>query len=361
MTTTHEEKVEFESWVQETLTRVSPLSRSAAAAVGDASGTDEIRAGLAENGLLGALVPEEFGGLALSPLMIAALLRASGQHLVPTGLLSGSVVAPFVLGLAADEGDLLTAIAEGGTRIAWADLDGDDEVAVIDGHLTGTKTHVLDADAADRFLVTVGGTGVYLVDAAASGVAVETGRVLDSTRPVRRIHFTRAAARALTIADVRETIAQARLLLTFGLAAEAAGQAQATLDLSVSYALVREQFGRPIGSFQAVKHRCADMFVSAQGARAGTELVATTWESTGSLPAFETDATATYALRAALENATAAMQIHGGIAFTWEHDAHWYLKRAKAAQLSAPGIDETVLAETALDPQFDLVGQLFRS
>src|SRR5690606_31328768 len=108
-----------------------------------------------------------------------------------------------------------------------------------------------------------------------------------------------------------------------------------------------------------IKHLCADMYVASEGAAAGVELVARTWEQRGELDEYEVVAAASYAFRAARDGSTAAMQIHGGIAFTWEHDAHWYLKRAESTRLITPGVDESAVADIVLADDFDIVSSLF--
>jgi len=226
--------------------------------------------------------------------------------------------------------------AAGSRRVAVVDDPAD--ALVRDARLTGTADAVADAVGIDGLLV-VGGTRVRWVAADARGLTIAVRRSIDPTRPLGRVRFDGVAAD-----DVRADAAALRTRATVLVAAEAVGVAERTLEASVAYAKVRQQFGRPIGSFQAVKHRCADMAVRAEVARS-----ITTWAAIA-LRDDEPDAARTVreakalAGDAALANASDNVQNHGGMGYTWEADAHLYLKRAwllehqfgsRAAQLDA--------------------------
>ena len=221
-------------------------------------------------------------------------------------------------------GTLLAAHAHAGgaagRRVAVVDDPAD--ALVRDGRLAGTADGVADAAGVDAFLV-VGGTHVRWVAPDARGLTVAVRPSIDLSRPLARVRFDGVAAE-----DVDADAAALRARATVLVAAEAVGVAERTLEASVAYAKVRQQFGRPIGSFQAVKHRCADMAVRAEVARS-----ITTWAAVAVRDG-EPDAARTVreakalAGDAALANASDNVQNHGGMGFTWEADAHLYLKRA---------------------------------
>jgi alkylation response protein AidB-like acyl-CoA dehydrogenase len=220
-------------------------------------------------------------------------------------------------------GTLVAAHALGGAtgrRAALVD-DPDDRLGC-GGRLDGTAEAVADAGVAHGLLV-LGRSAVRWVAVDARGVGVASTGGIDPTRPLARVRFDGVVAE-----DVPGDAAALRRRATVLVAAEATGVAERTLEASVAYAKVRQQFGRPIGSFQAVKHRCADMAVRAEVARS-----ITTWAAVA-LRDGEPDAARTVreakalAADAALANAADNVQNHGGMGFTWEADAHLYLKRA---------------------------------
>jgi alkylation response protein AidB-like acyl-CoA dehydrogenase len=215
--------------------------------------------------------------------------------------------------------------------------------------LRGTVRAVADALPADVLLVPADGvpTGLYLVDAAAAGVHRTPVVSLDMTRQLCEITFDDASARQVVIgAAAQEAIAAGLSAGAAILAAEQLGLAQRCLDLTVQYGRERRQFARPIGSFQAVKHRLADLWVTITQARAASRYAA------ACLADGDPDAPVAVALAksaccdAAVTAAQECVQLHGGIGFTWEHPAHLYLKRAKAASLAygTPGAHRAALA-----------------
>lgn len=358
--TTHEELTEFEGWIADSVQHAAPLLRTKSLVAADRRDDPTLFRDLAELGILGTFVPDSAGGLGASPLMVQALLRATGAELLPVGLLSGGVIAPFLLSAAEDEDELLGSIAAGSIRVTWADVTHSSRAEETRERVSANADKVLDADIADLFIVSAGSeenTQFYVIEA--DHALIDEREPLDPTRPALSVAFDAAPARLLRVANPTYVAEQVRLLLILGLAAESAGLAKATLDRSVSYATVREQFGRPIGSFQTIKHLCADMLVAAEGAAAGVELATRGWEERGSLSKFEVFSTASFAFKAAEDNARAMMQIHGGLAFTWEHEAHWYLKRATSTPLIADDVNDASVASLALDEDFDIVNSLF--
>jgi len=199
--------------------------------------------------------------------------------------------------------------------------------------LTGECGPVLHGHVADLFVVPAAsdeGLALHVVSADAPGVTVERLPSFDITRPVAGLRLTRAPAEALAAGspdDVERVLDVARVLL----AAEMLGGAEACLQLAVEYARSRRQFGRPIGSFQAVKHACADMMIEIDATRAAVMFAAMSAASGHELqiaaPLAKAQAAETFVLCAG-----SAIQVHGGIAFTWEHDLHLYYRRAKTTE-----------------------------
>jgi alkylation response protein AidB-like acyl-CoA dehydrogenase len=198
--------------------------------------------------------------------------------------------------------------------------------------LTGSATPVLHADVADVLLVAAthdDGVGLFNVDPAATGLTRSPLAGMDPTLSFASLDFADVEADPITL-DATEALAAAHRVGTLATAALQVGCAQRGLDMTVAYAKEREQFGRPIGSFQALKHRMADMFVKVQMARSGAwAAVQAHVHGTPNADRLAA-AAASYCSEAALHVASETVQLHGGIAITWEHDAHLVLKRAQA-------------------------------
>ena len=316
-----------------------------------------------ELGVLGMSVPEAAGGVCGSLVDQAVAVEEFGAALAG-GPLFGTVylaipaLAACPAGPARDE--LLGALIEGQRTAAFAvaDIAGTfdpDRVAVTveEGTLTGTAGRVVDATAADVVLVAARGSdgvGLYAVDA---GDTERTPLVtMDLSRPQADVTFDRAPARLLAGPDdTGRVITHALQVGAALLAIEQVGAAQHLLDLSVEYAKSRLQFGRQIGSFQAIKHRLADMLVDLEHARS------TAYHAVWAL----TDGSDDPALAASIAQATCSaafsriaadtIQVHGGIGFTWEHQAHLYFKRAAtdAALLGSAEQHRSRVAELVLD------------
>src|SRR5208282_5547905 len=202
---------------------------------------------------------------------------------------------------------------------------------------TGENAFVLDGYTADLILVaarTDAGISIFAVDGSAPGLTRTLMETLDLTRKQARLSFTDVPARLIG-ADGEGSAVLARVLdlAAVGLAAEAVGGAQRCLEMSVDYAKLRVQFGRPIGSFQAIKHKCADMLLEIESAKSAAYYAA--WaaaDGSDELPLVASLAKA-FCSEAYFHAAAENIQIHGGIGFTWEHDAHLYFKRAKSSEL----------------------------
>ncbi|UXA17575.1 acyl-CoA dehydrogenase [Mycobacterium sp. SMC-4] len=273
--------------------------------------------GLAELGLFGVALPEELGGADGSIGDLCAMVDEAAAALVP-GPVATTALATLVLGSADPE--LLAALVAG-ERTAGMTLTAALDCA--DGRVSGTAPYVLGADAAAVLLVPAGERWL-LVDARADGVTVEPLTATDFSRPLARVTFDGAVAVQLDVPAQRIVDLAATLM-----AAEAAGLARWLLQTATDYAKVREQFGKPIGSFQAVKHMCAEMLLRAEQASVAAADAA---EAAGSEDAGQLSIAAALAasvgIEAAKANAKDCIQVLGGIGITWEHDAHLYLRRA---------------------------------
>src|SRR4051794_1782533 len=272
-------------------------------------------------GLLGLHVPEEYGGSGgeLTDLVVA--VEELGRAVTP-GPFVPTVVASAVLVAAADDAARKThlpALADG-TRTASFALDAALEVR--DGTVTGTVAVAVGGGTAD-LLVAVAGDDVVLIDLHGSGAKKEVPKNLDPARRSARITLDRT--RVTVLPGARATL---RDLARVVLSAEAVGVARGATEMAAEYAKVREQFGRVIATFQAVKHHCANMAIATEMATAVTWDAARGAAAGGDQRALTAAVAATLAGQAASVCANLNQQVHGGIGMTWEHDAHLYLRRA---------------------------------
>ncbi|MGW1707125.1 acyl-CoA dehydrogenase [Streptomyces sp. NPDC002206] len=289
--------------------------------------------GLAEQGLLALHLPEEYGGGGGALLDLAVVLEETGRAALPGPYLA-TALASAVLG-GAGASDLAPALAAG-TRIGAVAL-GPGTLTAVEcegGHLLdGAAPPVLcgaDADLLILPAVSAGGTRWFAVDSAADGLTVRPHRGAD---PTRRTAAVRAGGVLVpTARAVRIDSGTVRDLAALLFAAEACGTAAWALDTAVAYAKVREQFGRPIGQFQGIKHLCADMLVRVEQARALVWDAARAADEAPETRALVAALAAGTALDAAYSCAKDCIQILGGIGFTWEHDAHLHLRRALVAR-----------------------------
>ncbi len=300
----------------------------------------------AQMGLQGIAIEERHGGGGFTFRELVLVLEEMGRSLLCAPYFSTVVLAVGALSRSGDEAaceELLPAIAAGDC-IATLAVEEDDEahgtVALADGtgwRLRGEKSYVLDGHVADIVLVAARspkGLGLFRCGGDAEGLQRELLPTLDLTRKQARLTFDGTPADAVgTLGEGGAVLDRVLQLAAVALAAEQVGGAQQCLDMAVGYAKERMQFGRPIGSFQAIKHRCADLLLDTETARSAAYYAG--WcAATGDddLPVAAAMAKAHCSdayFRAAAEN----IQIHGGIGFTWEHPAHLYFKRAKSSQL----------------------------
>ncbi|MDT4937253.1 MAG: hypothetical protein QOG80_924 [Pseudonocardiales bacterium] len=298
------------------------------------------RRSVRELGLTGLLVPEANGGSAVELLTLGVVFEELGRALVCAPFLSTIGLATTAL-LRAVPSDtaapLLSAIMAGRVAtLAWSGPQPSGTNLAWDGTtVTGAAPVVVDGADADELLVAArsrtGTVDLLQVPAGAPGVVRTALVTLDTTRRLGRVAFESAPATVLA-SDVGGPLDGAVAVASLLLGAEQVGAARRTLEMAVETARTRVQFGRPIGSFQAVKHRCADMLVDVELSRS---LVYGALHAVDEDPAAATLEAALvrgFVSDACLSVAAANIQVHGGTGFTWEHDAHLYLKRAKASQ-----------------------------
>jgi alkylation response protein AidB-like acyl-CoA dehydrogenase len=284
-------------------------------------------------GVAGLAIPEEFGGLGAGLVESHIVVEELGRTLVPTPMLDSVVLAGQTI-LAIGDQDacerLLPGIAEGTTTAAlcWAGAKGWTVPGVeadANGSLSGTASYVLGGHIADLLIViasTDDGVAFFEVDPDQDGVVRRQCQTMDPTRRLGEIEFSRVQGRPLHTDDPAAALDQVRNIACAALAAEQVGGADRALAMTVEYTKERKQFGRPIGSFQALKHRMADLHVLAESARAASDLATLTLDP-------QDCATAkVWCSDAFNQIAAEAIQLHGGIAITWEHDAQLYFKRA---------------------------------
>jgi len=298
-----------------------------------------------ELGLQGLHIPEEYGGQGYTFVELGIVLEEMGRALLPGPFLSSVCLAAnaiLIAGTDDQKKSLLPEIASG-ERIAtlalaeptgrW-DASGIEATAT-EGSITGSKAFVVDGHIARTLIVAAragNDVGLFVVDAEADGVKREPVPSMDPTRKLASIELTNAPAERL--GDRGWDAIEATLdTISVCLAAEMTGGAGRCLDMAVDYAKNRVQFGRPIGQFQAIKHKCADMLLQVESAK--TAAYYAMWAAAEGSDDLKTAAPIAKAACADAYNHCASenIQVHGGIGFTWEHDAQLYYKRAKSSEL----------------------------
>ncbi len=298
-----------------------------------------------EMGLAGLGLPEALGGAGGELAELLVVSEELGRSLLAVPFFSSTVLAGQVLaGCGEAAADVIGAVASGASLVSFCGLDADgawNPAAVPVTAAAGDSGVVLDGDAglvldgadADQFVVAASGPegcDLYLVSADAPGVSRRAVETLDLSRSQAAVTFAGAPAVALTSNGAGGSAVTAAVdVALVVLAAEQVGGAQACLDLSVDYAKIRHQFSRPLGSFQAIKHKLADMLLLVELGRSAVDRALTASDD----PAAFAEAAAVAAAwcsDAFVSAATETVQVHGGIGFTWEHDAHLYFRRARA-------------------------------
>lgn len=303
----------------------------------------------ADLGLLALAVPEAAGGGGAGLVEAIVVAERLGRVLAPVPY-AGTTLALDLL-TTVGRSDLAEPIASGARSVAVVATDehghwGSGALGVDSDRLTGTAAHVVDSPDADDLLVVVDGI-LYRVDAEAADIASFT--TLDQTRPQATVRFDRSPGERLGEVDL--AVAADRVLVC--VAAESLGAAERLLAEATSYARTRIQFGRAIGSYQAVKHQLADLLVAVEQCRSLVEHAAWTHDHGGDDPALATSLARVHAAETLEQAAATSIQVHGGIGFTWEHHAHLYFKRAHSDAVLWGGLPphRDRIARLALDEE----------
>ncbi|WP_298674481.1 acyl-CoA dehydrogenase [uncultured Sphingomonas sp.] len=300
--------------------------RTRRAMEGDGIDRELWRAFCTDLGLAGIAVPEAHGGSGLGLVEFATIAEAAGAQVAALPLLGLAMPARAIAagGSAAQKQEWLPHIASGEVIAA---AGGSHDLRATGDRLTGSVDFVPHGGVADMF-VFASDAGAWIVRADAPGLAIERAVTMDQTRPLARV--TLADTPADPLPEWQAGIAAARAGGWICVAAEALGGAQATLDRTVAYSKEREQFSRPIGSFQAYKHRLADMMVEIEQARSAVYWAACAVDEDSPEAQLGLHSAKSFASDTYFRCAGDMIQLHGGIGFTWEHDAHLFFKRARA-------------------------------
>ncbi|HKP40924.1 acyl-CoA dehydrogenase [Mycobacterium sp.] len=323
------------------LNRLNSRAAARATLEGGSAHPAEIWSAGKDLGWNGLAIAEEHGGSGFGLAELAVVLEVQGRELCPGPFLPTVATAVVIDRCASDSvrAQLLPGLADGST-VGALGLSGGITVGS-DLVVTGESPAVLGAPDAD-VLVLIAGNDLVIVDGTAEGVTVTALEPMDTTRSVGSV-----ALRGVSVSEdrvLRGAARKARTVFRILASAEAVGVSWAALEMAVEYAKVREQFGRTIGTFQAVKHHAANMLVNAE------ETTAATWDAARADDLdsawFAAAVAASHAIRTQVFNAQHNIQLHGGIGFTWEHDAHLYLRRARTL---------AALMEEGGDPLLDVV------
>ncbi|MEM9623315.1 MAG: acyl-CoA dehydrogenase family protein [Pseudomonadota bacterium] len=294
-----------------------------------------------EVGLLGTHIPEQYGGFGFGLVELGLIAQEMGRHLYCGPFFSSAVMAANAILLMADEVHkqaLLPSLAAG-TSIACLVLDSlaspeelGEQLQVQDGHLSGQAELVVDVQAADTLIVLAGGQdGLALFAVTPDQAEVTPLQSMDATRKLARVAFTRVPVQALGQAEPGQVELLWDQMATM-LAHEMIGGAEHLFESTIDYMKIRVQFGRTIGSFQALKHRCADLMLELELAKAMTH-AAGRFLAGGEGDVYSPNMAKALASEAYLSVAKQAIQLRGGIGFTWEEDTHLWFKRAKSSEV----------------------------
>jgi alkylation response protein AidB-like acyl-CoA dehydrogenase len=313
---------------------------------------------MAEQGFTGIIFSPEYGGAGLGTVELILLMEEAGRALLP-GPLFSTVVAGCVLDATASpeqKKKYLAPICRGDARATLAILEGsaswDPEharIAEAEGTITGEKLFVSDAAVAD-FIVVVADGGIFVVEVKSSCVRITPTETIDLTRKLYEIQFTRAPVEAL---ENPSGLARALDMVATALSAEMVGGMQYMLDVTVDYAKTRKQFGKPVGMFQAIQHQCADMYIETESSRSAAYYAAWALEEDTEDAALAASIAKMYASDAGRQIGNRAIQIHGGMGFTWENDLHLYYRRAKSSETAFgdPTFHRERIARQVIDAQ----------
>lgn len=354
-----EEQEEFRRYVRAWLSEHAPIGRTRSILEAEHGFDRGQWASMAEMGWQAMAIPEKYGGAGFGLLDLVILFEEQGRALLcgpffPTVALVATAL--IEAGSEDQKAAWLPRIASGEITAAMAGIESDGITAREDGShwvLDGVDRLVVNGHTADLLVVaaTTGeGRALFLIDAEL--VKRSRNETLDVTRPLAtvRLDRVRVGAEALLDGDGETAIEKVTAVGVVALAAEQVGVARRCLEMAVSYAKDRHQFGRPIGSFQAIKHKCADMLMAVETARVAAMYAAWTMADGAEEWSRAVSLAKTVCSEAAMSCASENIQIHGGIGFTWEHDAHLFFRRAKGSEmmLGDPANHRRRLAEAVL-------------
>lgn len=352
-TVSDEQRMLIES-TRKLLARESPISRVRELADQDEHGYDDRVWQLgAELGWAGLLIAEEYDGLGRDLVDVALIAEEHGRTVQPGPLIGNALAAVAISQSGRHDlcSEVLPLLAGGRGVAAWAfaesrqPWDADGVCAVATEHaggfrLSGIKVAVQDADGAGWIVVTAqlgGRLAQFLVDRRAAGIGVRRQRTLEITRRLDEVEFDDVAVPSSALLhagdDAEAAVAHQNRCGAVLVSADNIGVGEAVLEMTVQYAKLRVQFGRPIGSFQAVKHKCATMRMWLQASKAATYYAAMAVAADADDAEEAASVAKAYTSAAIAALTSEALQVHGGIGFTWEHDLHLYHRRAKANQV----------------------------
>ena len=351
-----DEQREFRDMLRAFFEEHAPMTRVREVMAGEDGISSELweRAGR-EFGLAGLAIPEDCGGQGFGLPELALALEEAGRSLAPIPLLASaglaaravSAVAPGKAGA-----EWLGGIAEGeAATLAWVEPAGDWGLAAIGSEfresggglrIDGRKSFVVGAREAQRFFVVareagsqgLAGLGLFAVEAGAEGLDLQPLESLDPTRKLARLELSDVSARPVGVPGAAGLALERSLEEAMALScAEMVGSMQKVLESAVDYAAGRYQFARPIGSFQAIKHKCADMLIDFEGARTAARAAVVAAEEDDPERSVLASVAKAHAGPAFVRMATENVQIHGGVGYTWEYDAHLFFRRAKSSEI----------------------------
>ena len=293
---------------------------------------------MADQGYQGLIFPEEYGGLGLSIFELVLILEECGRAALPGPFFSTVALAGAVLNATGSEEQkekYLAPISTGEARSTLAILEAnpswnpaDAQLCAVDGKLTGEKLFVTDAGVADSIVV-VARDGVYVVEAGSAGLSIVPMQGIDLARKIYAVKFDHTPAEKLA---KPEGLARGLEIASVAAVGELVGCMQAMLDLTVEYAKERKQYGKAIGSFQAVQHQCADSYIETESSRSAAYYAAWALGEQTEDASVAASIAKVYASDAGRTVGNRSIQCHGGIGFTWESDLHLYYRRAKALE-----------------------------
>jgi len=355
-----EEQEMLRTSARDFLTKECPMTHVRKMMEDDRGFTDAEWKQMAELGWMGLILPEDAGGSGLNFVDMVVVLEEMGRAVMPGPFFSTVILGGVALmegGSAPQKQEFLPKLAEGKLRVTLAqlepsgrwDAEGVQLAAKKDGAgytLSGTKLFVPDAHTADVLIVAgrapgskgAEGLSLFLVDAKAKGVTTTLLKTMDQTRKLCEVKLDNVAVGADRVLGtpgagwklLDRVVDRGKV----GLCAEMCGGAQKVLEMSVEYAKVREQFGKPIGSFQAIQHKCANMLVEVESSKSATYYAAWAVANDVAEAPLAAAMAKAYCSDAYRHTSGEGIQIHGGIGFTWEHDMHIYFKRAKSSEVT---------------------------